>query len=236
MAGKKNKKTKNGKKSKSQQQQQQQQQSNNGTNEDGSWLMVDPAFVRFQHSRIRPYFSGCGRGVQDTLEEIRRGGLRPEDLPPIQVLVGPQPWYFSLNNRRLWVLKRCREEGLLLPNNNTIRVRVRPPKSPAEAQRYTVENCALEAKFLREGPPKNNPKTNDTRKLPPPPSESTTIETTTETTTTETTTVAESHVNKDEAEVSQAFQSRLTVDSDESDSEEDDDDGMSYTNPFAALS
>jgi hypothetical protein len=69
-----------------------------------------------------------------------------------QVLVGPEtddgPWYFSLNNRRLWVLKRCREEGLL--QDNQIAVRVRPPKSASETSRYTVENCALEAKLMRE--------------------------------------------------------------------------------------
>jgi hypothetical protein len=70
------------------------------------------------------------------------------------VLVGPEtddgPWYFSLNNRRLWVLKRCREEGLL--QDNQIAVRVRPPKSASETSRYTVENCALEAKLMRETP------------------------------------------------------------------------------------
>ena len=115
-------------------------------------IAVDPARIRFQHARIRPYFSGCGRSVTDTLESIRRGELAPADLPPIQVLRGPDHWYFSLNNRRLWVLKRCREEGLLV--NNEIMVRVRVPKSEAEAQRYTVENCALEAKMMREGPRK----------------------------------------------------------------------------------
>jgi hypothetical protein len=59
------------------------------------------------------------------------------------------PWYFSLNNRRLWVLKRCREEGHLLPLN-LVRVRVRQPKSASEAARYTVQNCALEATLMRE--------------------------------------------------------------------------------------
>jgi hypothetical protein len=49
------------------------------------WLSVDPERVRFQHARIRPYFSGCGRSVVETLESIRREELKPEDLPPIQV-------------------------------------------------------------------------------------------------------------------------------------------------------
>ena len=79
---------------------------------------------------------------------------------PFQVLIGPDdenddlgPWYFSLNNRRLWVLKECHKEGLLNNEryNNKIPVRVRDPKSGTEAERYTVESCALEAKFMREG-------------------------------------------------------------------------------------
>lgn len=123
-----------------------------GTGE--SFAMIDPNRIRFQHSKIRPYFSGCGRSVRDTLEEIRQGKLSPDALPPIQVIAGvgseDEGWYFSLNNRRLWVLKRCREEGLLLRSNNEIKVRVRAPKSSSEAERYSVRNCALEAKFLRE--------------------------------------------------------------------------------------
>ena len=73
-----------------------------------------------------------------------------------QVLIGPvdetdgKRWYFSLNNRRLWVLKRCREEGLLQTNDNQIQVRVRTPKSTAEMQRYTLANCVVEAKVVRE--------------------------------------------------------------------------------------
>jgi hypothetical protein len=48
-------------------------------------LLVDPARVRFQHSRIRPFFSGCGRSVTETLDAIRRNEISPSDLPPIQV-------------------------------------------------------------------------------------------------------------------------------------------------------
>ena len=123
----------------------------------GGWINADPERIRFQHSKIRPYFSGCGRSVVETFESIQNGEMDPADLPPIQVIVGPDeqdgkgPWYFSLNNRRLWVLKRCREEGLL--KNNVVRVRVRAPKSHVEFERYTIENCALQASFKREKPP-----------------------------------------------------------------------------------
>ena len=98
----------------------------------------------------------------DTMEEIRQGKLEPNALPPIQVLIGPTtdddqgPWYFSLNNRRLWILKQCYKEGLL--DNNTIAVRVRLPKSDAERERYCIQNCALEAKFIRESNPNKKKK------------------------------------------------------------------------------
>lgn len=123
----------------------------------GGWaglVMVDPRRIRYQHARIRPIFSGCGRRLTETLQSIRDEKMKPEDLPPIQVIGGPlvedgaERWYFSLNNRRLWVLKQCREEGLL--SNNQIQVRIRQPKSAAEKERFTVEKCALEAKILRD--------------------------------------------------------------------------------------
>lgn len=118
------------------------------------FLDIDPERLRFQHSKIRSNFSGCGRSLQETLDAIRDGEISPHDLPPIQVIVGPDendgkgPWYFALNNRRAWVLKRCREENLI--KNNLIRVRYRKPKTPAEAARYSLENCAVEAKIMQK--------------------------------------------------------------------------------------
>lgn len=34
--------------------------------------------------------------------------------------------------------------------NNSVKVRVRLPKSDAEAARYSIENCVLEAKIIKE--------------------------------------------------------------------------------------
>jgi hypothetical protein len=51
--------------------------------EDEIW--VDPDRVLFQHARIRPVFSSCGRTLTETLESIRTGAMGPDDLPPIQV-------------------------------------------------------------------------------------------------------------------------------------------------------
>ncbi len=61
---------------------------------------------------------------------------------------GLGPWYFTLNNRRAWVLKRCREDGIL--QNNLIKVRIRDAKSSNERERYSLKNCAVDAKFIRE--------------------------------------------------------------------------------------
>ncbi|CAG9462806.1 unnamed protein product [Pedinophyceae sp. YPF-701] len=120
----------------------------------GYWMAtVDPARVRFAFSRIRPYFSGCGRKVEDTLQDIRDGKLDARDLPAITVMDRPDSgggdkWYFSLNNRRLWVLKRAADEGLLGgAGGREVEVRVRAMR-PHELKKYTLETCACEAKFL----------------------------------------------------------------------------------------
>jgi len=126
-----------------------------GRKEGEKWMTIDPDRIRFQHSRIRPYFSGCGRGVKETLDQIRNKEISASDLPNMQVLMGPDemdgkgPWYFGLNNRRLWVFKKCKEEGLL-PGDGLILARVRAVKSYSEGERYTLENCALQAKFMHE--------------------------------------------------------------------------------------
>ncbi|CAM9279908.1 unnamed protein product [Discosporangium mesarthrocarpum] len=113
---------------------------------------VDPRRIRFAHSKIKPVFSGCGRTIEKTLEEIRTGKTSPSDLPLITVIHDPadtssgEPWFFSLNNRRLYVLKVCQEEGLLGPLG-LVPVRVRGMKAH-ERERYTVEKCSLTAKFI----------------------------------------------------------------------------------------
>ena len=126
------------------------------------FILVDPARCRFQHSKIRPIFSGCGRDVSQVLEDIKSGKTDLQDLPPIQVLVGDYSdddddgsiWYFSLNNRRLWILKQLRDGGYLEKQGNKVKVRVRQPKSQSERERYSIANCALNAKIMVEKPKK----------------------------------------------------------------------------------
>lgn len=83
----------------------------------------------------------------DTLADLVEGRMELDDLPRIQVIIADGGHVFSLNNRRLFVLKCLREKGLL--PNNMITVRTRPGKAH-ELERYTPERCSLKGKIMRE--------------------------------------------------------------------------------------
>lgn len=108
-------------------------------------MLVDPLEVYFTHARVRPFFSGCGRRLEDTLAELLAGRMRVEELPVITILYGAGggTMYFSLNNRRLWVLKELRKAGAL----NTVRVRTKEAL-PREKERYTPTKCSLTATIM----------------------------------------------------------------------------------------
>jgi len=110
-------------------------------------MLVDPLEVYFTHARVRPFFSGCGRRLEDTLAELLAGRMRVEELPVITILYGAGggTMYFSLNNRRLWVLKELRKAGAL--ENNTVRVRTKEAL-PREKERYTPTKCSLTATIM----------------------------------------------------------------------------------------
>ena len=93
--------------------------------------------------------------MRDTLAQIQRGELRAEELPVITVLPlvkaddDLEQLYVSLNNRRLWVLKQCEEQGLLGDaggGSGHVRVRVGARAAHGDA-RYTVERCSERARF-----------------------------------------------------------------------------------------
>lgn len=109
---------------------------------------IDPDCIRFTHARIRPYFTGCGRRVEDTLADIIAGRMSIEDLPKITVILN-QGTYFSLNNRRLYVLKDLRLRGLL--PGNVIAARVKEALE-REKDRYKIERCSLVARIMKENP------------------------------------------------------------------------------------
>lgn len=115
------------------------------------YIRVDPRDIRYTHSKIRPYFSDARR-VEDTLAEIKDGKLNPDELRNITV-IQQETYYVSMNNRRLWVLKQCREQGLL--RDDKVPVRVQPPPDTKRLRgRFELHKCSETAKFMREPPPK----------------------------------------------------------------------------------
>lgn len=80
----------------------------------------------------------------DTLDDIVQNRLRVEDLPTITVIAN-NGHFFSLNNRRLYVLKALRSRGLLEGNVVTVRMKEALPR---ELERYTVDRCSLSASLM----------------------------------------------------------------------------------------
>lgn len=109
-------------------------------------IYIDPDTVRFTHSRIRPFFSGCGRRIIDTLDDLRTGRMSIEELPVITI-IDNQGSFFSLNNRRLYVLKALRKADML--RNNVVKVRIKTALE-REIERYTPDRCALDATIMPE--------------------------------------------------------------------------------------
>ena len=101
------------------------------------YLDISPDMVYFTHSRVRPFFSGCGRRLVDTLKDLEEGSMKLETLPQITILSTPTSAtdgiYFSLNNRRLWVLKSLKAKGII----DTVRVRVKDAL-PRELEKYNA--------------------------------------------------------------------------------------------------
>ena len=108
---------------------------------------LNPKEIFFSHSKICPNFTGCGKGVLTTLDEIKNGKLRIESLPNITVIQNCKGEYISLNNRRLWVIKKCYELEYL----DTINVNIKNVSdlSIKEQKRYNNNIFSLNAKFDR---------------------------------------------------------------------------------------
>ena len=99
----------------------------------------------------RPFYSGCGRRIEDTIQSILNGNTSVDDLPKITVLVGVDGHMFSLNNRRLYTFKMLRQQGALenrVPPN-TVNVRVKSAL-PRELKKYTTESCSLNCTIMHE--------------------------------------------------------------------------------------
>jgi len=111
-----------------------------------STIDIDPSIIRFTHARIRPYFTGCGKKIEDTIQEIVDGITTVEDLPLITVIENDGE-YFSLNNRRLYTIKHFQGLGLL--KKPTIQAFIKPALD-REKTRYTAARCALQARIMLE--------------------------------------------------------------------------------------
>ena len=164
---------------------------------DGSLVHIRPSSVLYTFSKIRPSFSGCGRTLQQTLEQIIAGELSPHDLPPIAVISAEMTYdltnedgeegsededsgrgkgkrgggkgkkgggggakqqshirYFSMNNRRLWVLRQCEERGLL-GETGTVGVRMERPdvcKRLVEkgSRNFRLDRCCDKVTIMKE--------------------------------------------------------------------------------------
>eukprot|EP00121_Abeoforma_whisleri_P005299 Awhi_evm1s4799 len=76
--------------------------------------------------------------------DIKNGTLDVNSLPMITVLFDAENHLFSLNNRRLFVLKKLCSEGII----KDVEVRLKPmPNTARFTDRYSVDRCALVAKF-----------------------------------------------------------------------------------------
>jgi hypothetical protein len=106
---------------------------------------------RRKSSYCRPNFSGCGKRIVETISEIENGILDLNDLPFITVLRAPDGNYFSLNNRRLYVLKHLRSTGFLESRSNAVKVRVKLPL-PRELKKYSTTRCSLVSRIMKERP------------------------------------------------------------------------------------
>jgi hypothetical protein len=112
-------------------------------------IEIDPEEIYFTHSRVRPFFTGCNKRIEDTLQEIIDGVTSVKDIPLITVIPN-EDCFFSLNNRRLFLFKKLRTLGLL-PENKI--VAYSKPPLEREKQRYLASRCSLTAKLMKEHVP-----------------------------------------------------------------------------------
>ena len=109
-------------------------------------INVDPSIIYFTHSKIRKKFSGCGKLLQDTLNEIIEGTCSIKDIPMITVNLietGTTKTYYTKNNRRLWLFKQCKELGIC----NSIEVYVEYlPSNSKQGIKHQTNTYSLIAK------------------------------------------------------------------------------------------
>ncbi len=85
---------------------------------------LNPIDIHFTHSVISERFTGCGKQLRETLQDIIENKTSVHDIPKIKVFYidnGKNDIiYMSENNRRLWVFKELHRLGFL----DTVNVRL----------------------------------------------------------------------------------------------------------------
>jgi hypothetical protein len=77
---------------------------------------LKPSEIHFTHSNISDKFTGCGKSLIETLNEITTGTTKITDIPKIKVFYfvrDGKTKYISENNRRLWVFKQLEKNGII---------------------------------------------------------------------------------------------------------------------------
>ena len=128
-------------------------------------IWLDPSVIYFTHAKISRSFSGCGRRINDTIQEIIDGFTTVDQLPTITVLqcgslIDGSSAFFTLNNRRLYVLKHLRSIGYFEQADNKVRVRLKVAKK-RELERYNIDRCSLTASFMGQQEETDEDRDND---------------------------------------------------------------------------
>jgi hypothetical protein len=92
-------------------------------------MYLNPDIIYFTHSRIRGRFSGCGLTIEETYNQIVNKQIEISSIPKIKVFTDGSN-YYSENNRRLYLFKKCKQSGLL----QEIDVVVKPIKTQTNNQ------------------------------------------------------------------------------------------------------
>ena len=96
-------------------------------------IELAPSKIRFMHHHICPRFKNQN-SVEDTVNKIAKGKLNVSDLPMIRV-VRRKGFYFSFDNRRLYVFRRLQHLGKL----KKVKVQL-APLSQFQPYRLSTEN------------------------------------------------------------------------------------------------
>ena len=74
-------------------------------------VLLKPSEIRFTKNLIASKFDN-GIPLVETFTQIKNGEILVEDIPVIEVVFYPEKWeWYTLNNRRLWVLQELEKIG-----------------------------------------------------------------------------------------------------------------------------